>query len=130
VNLYYLIAGFLAIALGVVHSVLGEVLIFRHLRETDVFSDDGISKLKKRHYKTIWSTWHLVTLFGWGFGAILIIQSRPDSLETTLFNISSLISISFFVCAVYWLIGTRGKHPAWIILGIISILVWLAKNSY
>ena len=127
--MYYLISGFLAITLGVVHSILGEVLVFRHLRESDVFSDNAESKLKKRHYKTIWSTWHLVTLFGWGFGAILIIQSWSISSEITLNKISMAISLLFLVSAIYWFIGTRGKHPAWVILGMISFLAWLAINA-
>lgn len=127
--MYYLMAGFLAITLGVVHSILGEVLVFRHLRESDIFSDNPESKLKERHYKTIWSTWHLVTLFGWGFGVILIIQSWSLTSEVTLDKISMAISLLFLVSAIYWFIGTRGKHPAWVILGIISLLAWLAANA-
>ena len=45
-DVYLLIAGCLAIVLGIIHSILGEYLIFRHLRESNVFSDDGKSKYK------------------------------------------------------------------------------------
>ncbi len=128
-NLYFLIAGCLAIALGIIHSILGEILIFRHLRKSDIFSDKGMSKLKIRHYKTMWSTWHLVTLFGWGIGAILIVQSWQGPANITLSNISTVINILFLISTIYWLVATKGKHPAWIILGTISFLVWLANNA-
>ena len=119
-NLYYLIAGVLAIVLGVIHSILGEVLIFRRLRN---------SKLQIRHYNTLWSTWHLVTLFGFGFGAILIVLSWDNSLDTIIYNISTVISVLFFISAIYWLISTKGKHPAWVVLGSISLMVWLAIKA-
>jgi hypothetical protein len=129
VNLYFLVSGCLAILLGVIHSVLGEILIFRHLRESDLFSDNGTSKLRRRHYKTLWSTWHLVTLLGWGIGAVLFALSWANPPDITLNTVALILSILFAGSAVYWLIGTKGKHPAWIVLGAISLLTWLANNA-
>lgn len=122
-NTYLLISGCLALVLGGIHSILGEFLIFRHLKESYIFSDDESSKLKKRYLNTLWSTWHLVTIFGWGFGAILIVLSFSEFPERALNDILLVVSVTFLVSAVYWLFGTKGKHPAWIILAFISFLV-------
>jgi len=128
-NYYYLIAGSLTIALGIIHSALGEILIFRHLRNSDIFSDTGNAELKPRHYNTLWSAWHLVTLFGCGLGITLLVLSISHSPVSSVNNISITISVMFIISAIYWLFGTKGKHPAWIVLSAISILTWWAGNT-
>lgn len=72
------------------------------------------------------ATWHLVSLFGWGFAAILLNLSWPASPDNHLAFIEVAMILIFLTSSLYWLIGTKGKHPAWIILLIIAVLVWLA----
>ena len=129
VDVYLLIAGCLAIVLGIIHSILGEYLIFRHLRESNVFSDDGKSKLQKRYLSTLWSTWHLVTLFGWGFGASLIVLSFPELPEKAINDLLLVVGATFFISSIYWLFGTKGKHPAWVVLAIIALMVLWGENG-
>lgn len=128
-NVYLLTSGCLAIVLGIIHSILGEFLIFRHLRESELFSDDGNTKLKKRYLNTLWSTWHLVTLFGWGFGAILILLSFSELAEKSLKDLLLVVGITFFVSSIYWLFGTKGKHPAWVVLAIIALMALWGRNN-
>ncbi len=129
VNEYFLISGVLAIILGVVHSTLGELLVFQHLCKSGVFSDNGATKLKERHLRSLRSTWHLVTLLGWGFGAILLVLSLPAIQDEIHKHVSQVVSITFLICAIFWLFGTKGKHPAWVVLVVISIMAWWAAHA-
>lgn len=125
-NSYFVVAGGLALVLGLIHSVLGEVLIFRRLHESDLTSSTGSPILRERHVRTLRATWHLVTLLGWGFGAILLRLSWPASSSAHLAFIEGAMTLMFLAAFIFWLFGTRGKHPAWVVLLIIATLVWLA----
>ena len=52
-------AGLLALITGVVHSVFGEILIFRHLRSGGLVPAMGAPPLRERNVRIIWATWHL-----------------------------------------------------------------------
>jgi len=123
-DLYLFIAGILTFILGIVHSILGEKLIFKRLRATDLTLLSGSQALSKRHLRTLWSTWQLVTLFGFGLGSILIVLSLPSGGSMEL--VSKTISLTFAVSSIFWGLGTHGKHPAWLILLIIAVLSWVA----
>lgn len=122
--LYLLIAGVLALILGVVHSVLGEKLIFKRLRSIDLTLVSGSQAISPQHLRTIWSTWHLISIFGYGLGAILLILSLSPNDAIDL--ISKAVELTFLVSAIFWLIGTRGRHPAWFVFLMIALLSWLA----
>ena len=64
-------AGCLVFLLGLIHSVLGERLIFSRLRDGGIIPTKGGSLLKERHVRILWASWHLATIFGCGIGAIL-----------------------------------------------------------
>lgn len=125
-NLYLLIAGCLAFTLGLIHSVLGEILIFRQLLQTNLASSSGRAVLKERHIRTLRSTWHIVTLFGWGFGTILFCFALSSTASDQITATKNIMVAMFLVAAAFWLIGTKGKHPAWVVLAIIAVFVWLA----
>jgi len=57
-----LAAAVLLFFIGVVHSVLGEKLIFIRLRSR--IKDQTSLDLSERHVRILWVSWHLVTLFG------------------------------------------------------------------
>lgn len=107
------LAGGLLILLAVAHSVIGEVLIFRHLRPGRPLYHLALDVLPKRRWHAIWSSWHLVTLLGFGLGAILLAGVPPADPSSTLWIITGIIGFT----VPYWLLGTRGRHPAWIVLG-------------
>jgi len=124
-NTLLLTSGFLALLLGIVHSVLGEKLIFKRLRTIDLTLSSGDQAISPRHLNTLWSTWHLVTLFGFGLGATLLVLSSIPSDPIDL--VSKAISITFLVSTVFWVVGTKGKHPAWLIFLVIAVLSWFAN---
>lgn len=120
----YLMAGVLAILTGLAHSVLGEILIFRHLRENGVVPSRPAPPLRERHVRIIWASWHLVSVFGWAFAGILLaIASGADDLRTIAVN---AIVASHLGGSALVLVGTRGRHPGWIALLAVAALVRFA----
>lgn len=125
-NIYFLIAGILSFLLGLVHSILGEYLIFQKKREKGKIIPSKRSEgLRERHLRIIWATWHLASVFGWCIGAILIKialgQSRLNA-DFVDFLIQSVIC-AMFTGALLVLTGTKGKHPGWTVLLMITILL-------
>ena len=68
----FIAAGVTALLTGIVHSVLGEVLIFRHVRSGGLVPAMGARPLRERNIRILWTTWHLASVFGWAFAIILI----------------------------------------------------------
>jgi len=78
-----------------------------------------------KHLRIIWSTWHLLSFFGWGIAAILVKLSLTTEIlnsELIRFILNSCI-ITMIASSLLVLIGTKGKHPGWIVLLIIGILL-------
>ena len=121
-ELYLLVAGCLSIILGAIHSVMGEVLIFRRMRENHIVPTNGRPILKERHVRILWATWHLVTIFGWGLGVILLRYSFYGTEENQLF-IENTILFSMLSGAFLVFFGTKGKHLGWVVLLAITILL-------
>lgn len=121
---YLLAAGVLALVVGVVHSTLGEVLIFRHLRNRGLVPAMETPPLKERHIRILWASWHVATVFGWAFGIVLLrlaALTTADSLQAVVENavVFAFLGSSFLV-----LIGTKGRHPGWVGLLGVAALVW------
>lgn len=71
-QIYFLVAGSLALLTGVIHSVLGEIRIFRPLRSKGLVPTIGAPPLREGHIRIIWATWHLGSVFGWAFAGVLL----------------------------------------------------------
>ena len=119
-------AGCLAFILGIIHSILGEVLIFKRMRTGGIIPTTGGSLLKERHVRILWASWHLVTVFGWAIGAILCWFSISSSAEIIMppFLVNSIV-MAMFAGSALVLFGTKGKHPGWVVLLIIGALSWI-----
>ncbi|AXT54635.1 hypothetical protein D1815_02285 [Aquimarina sp. AD1] len=125
---YICVAGLLCFILGLVHSILGEVLIFRNLSKSKkIIPTIATSKLKVKHFRIIWATWHLTSLFGWCIGAILLMVATKYNIQTNeLFQfILTSTTITMFCSSLLVFIATKGKHLGWVILLIIGILTLL-----
>lgn len=127
-NYYLLTAAVLCFLLGVIHSFLGEFLIFKDKRKKGAFIPSQVNQdLKERHLRILWATWHLASVFGWCIGAILMkIAMDPNTLglEITSFIISSSLYAMIFSSFLVF-IGTKGKHPGWVVLAAIGVLLWI-----
>ena len=130
-NVYFFIAGILCFLLGLAHSILGEYLIFKHKRNRGSLVPSKKSKeLKERHLRILWATWHMASVFGWCFGVFFLklgFEHHILNSEFTNFLISST-AYTMFTSSILVLIGTKGKHPGWIVLLAIGILL-LTGNS-
>jgi hypothetical protein len=123
VQAYLLAAAVVAALVGVIHSVLGEVLIFRRLSKGTIIPNQAAAPLELRNVRILWATWHLASAFGFGFAAILLILANrefaPD--PATAWT----LIVSFAVGSFLVLVATRGRHPGWIGLLMVSVLTYL-----
>ncbi|WP_408952177.1 hypothetical protein [Lysobacter sp. Hz 25] len=116
----YLIAAILAAVTGLLHSVLGEILIFRHLRNGSLVPTLPAPPLRERNIRIIWATWHLATLFGWAFAGVLLqlALGHPMSAQLAI----RAIVFAYLGGAVLVLVGTKGRHPGWVALTAVAAL--------
>lgn len=110
---------------GIAHSVLGEVLIFNRLRGGYVVPTEGGSLLRERHVRILWASWHLVTIFGFVFAAVLVRIGWNPAFPQQTFLLSA-IAAGMMAGGLLVLYATLGRHPGWIGLLAIAILLWFA----
>ena len=122
---YIFIAGILAIIVGAAHSVLGEILIFRQMRVSGIIPTNGAPLLKERHVRILWASWHIVTVFGWAFAAVMMRLAFPTDNDLLQTFVKHTIIASMLVSALLVLLGTKGRHPGWLGLAGVAVLVWL-----
>ena len=124
-NTLILLAAIFCIILGIVHSFLGEYLIFNNKRLLGrIVPTKTQQGFRESHLRIIWATWHLASVFGWGIGAFLLKFAigwhEPHMYQTFLIPVViTVMVISSFLVAV----ATRGKHPGWVVLLLIAILL-------
>lgn len=117
------VAGGLIILLAAVHSLLGERRVFPRLNS---LPEPVRASLGERRLAALRSTWHIVSIIGCGLAALLFwfAWARAEAVTTGPLVI---IAATFFVSAVFWLYGTRGRHPAWIVLLLTAgLTMWAA----
>lgn len=122
-NIYLALAAGIAFLTGIVHSTMGELLIFRRLRRKNNSADGQNSGLHIAHQRIIWASWHMVSVFGWGFGVILFWLSISSENSKIAEFVEYTIIISMFIASMLVLFGTRGKHPGWFALLSISAIL-------
>lgn len=124
-NCYFAAASVLAFLVGLVHSVLGEVLIFRRMRQGGIVPTNGAKLIGEGHVRILWASWHVLTVFGWSAASILLWLSLESAPPNTQGFVSRAISISMLVGAALVFVGTKAKHPGWVGLLGVAVLAWL-----
>jgi len=94
------------------------------MRKGSLVPTDGGSILEERNVRILWASWHMVTIFGWGFAVILLRLAVPSSQYAVQTTIESTILFSMLAASLLVLIGTKGKHPGWLVL--LGIAVFLS----
>jgi hypothetical protein len=121
-------AGALAMVVSLAHSALGEVLIFRHLRNGGLVPAVAAPPLRERHVRILWATWHLATIFGLSF-AIVLLQLGSETSGVDLRELIRCAAIfAFLGGSILVLVGTRGRHPGWVGLSGVAALAWLSQG--
>jgi hypothetical protein len=128
-NSYLMAAGVLAFIVGLVHSVLGEILIFRGLRSRGIVPTDGGQLLRERHVRILWASWHVVTVLGWCVATILSWLAQDSSPSQSHVFIARAIAAAMLVSAAFVFVGTKGKHPGWAGLLGVAVLVFLGDRA-
>ena len=116
-------AAFLAIAIGVAHSWLGERYVLTRLfRRGDLpklFGGEDFTR------NTLRFAWHVTSIAWWGFAAILAVMAGG---APTLRVLGLIIGVTFLVHFAITLIASRGKHLAWPVFLAIGVLTIYATN--
>lgn len=118
-----LAAGGLALV-GVAHSVLGELLVFRTLRTEGIVPTGGRPVLREWQVRILWGTWHLATVLGWALSALMWrLGTAPldADLGAWVADVTGVATLASGVLVFY---ATEGRHPAWFALLVVAALVW------
>jgi hypothetical protein len=112
-------AAFLAAAIGIAHSYLGErYILVRLFRRTDLPKLFGGTEFTKR---TLRFAWHITSIAWCGFSALLILLAhQPISSR----EVGLVVGITFLATASVAFVGSRGRHLSWLVfltIGIIAI---------
>lgn len=129
-NGYLIAAALLAFLVGLVHSVLGERLIFQRLRRSPrggIVPIRSGERLHENHMRILWASWHALTAFGWGSATILLWLALPDARSAFPRLIEWALAMTTFVAAALVFAGTRGKHVGWAGLLGVSALIYLGS---
>lgn len=125
-NRYFLAAAILAFLVGLVHSILGERLIFRRMRQGGFIPTNGGRVIGEGHVRILWASWHVLTVFGWCLAAVLLWLAQAEPAPHAL--IAQAIVVAMTAGSFLILVGTRGRHPGWIGLLGVAVLAWLAND--
>jgi hypothetical protein len=118
-NIFFAVAAFLFIVLGMGHSYLGERYILIPLLKRGhlpkIFNSELLTE------RTLRFAWHLTTIAWFALASILLALDMIFP-RAAIARIITLASFGSFVLA---LIITRGKHFSWVVFLAISLAVWL-----
>lgn len=122
-------AAMLAFATGLVHSLLGERLFFRHLRTSSLVPTLAAPPLQSRQVRILWATWHLASILGWALAGLLWQLARHPGATVPSSTVLGASAGSFLAGSLLVLVASRGRHPGWVALAAIGFLSWAAIGT-
>ncbi|MGH2398133.1 MAG: hypothetical protein ACRDFW_14400 [bacterium] len=124
-NILPLIGATLILLLGGVHSYLGEryilIRLFRRADLPHLFGSDVFTK------RTLRFAWHLTTVAWLGLGVFFIIIAAPTQVLRRS-EIGAVLAATAGVSAVVTLVGSRGRHLAWVVFVAVAAAAWLGSR--
>ncbi|HEX9982437.1 MAG TPA: hypothetical protein VGF69_04165 [Thermoanaerobaculia bacterium] len=110
----------LSVLLGLAHSYLGERYILIPLFR------DVLPGRRTSMKRTLRFAWHITSVLAFGFAGIFWAIASPGTevARTTLV----IIAVTFVVCGVVALVGSRGRHLSWIVFFAIAALTLFAAR--
>lgn len=101
-------AAFAALALGVLHSMLGETYILQPLlKRAELPRLFGGTEFTAR---TLRFAWHLTSIAWFGFAALLMLMTQP---LMTYREVALVVAVTFLGSAAFTVAVSRGRHPSW-----------------
>jgi len=120
-----LAAAALCASVALAHSWLGEryvlIRLFRRADLPHLFGSDLFTR------RTLRFAWHLTSVAWLGFGALLVVAARgaePGGTEGL-----RVVAATFAASALVTLVGSRGRHLAWVLFAAIAALAWLGAGD-
>ena len=123
-NIFLLTAAVLMVLIGLAHSILGERMIFRRMRRDGFIPTEGARLIGEGHVRILWATWHGLTVLGWGMAAMLFWMGLHPSQDAGWVLMEHILAASALGVSALVLVGTKGRHPGWIGLLAVALLVW------
>ncbi len=127
-NWYFVAAAATATVVSLVHTVMGERLIFTRLRWAGVVPTNGGNVLEAWHVRILWATWHVLTVFGLCMATVLLKLSYPEANIASAGFIAQACAIAALAGSAVVAIGTKARHPGWVGLLAVTVLVWLGLS--
>ncbi len=121
-------AAALVFVIGLVHSWLGERLLFRHLRTGGLVPDGGQPVLRAFQTRILWASWHVVTVLAWALAVVLLWRAQPAMQALSGGIIEAAIAAALAISGGLVLLSNRGRHPAWIALLAAAALVLMSQR--
>ncbi|MFL6248420.1 MAG: hypothetical protein ACJ74H_20525 [Thermoanaerobaculia bacterium] len=114
------IAAVAAVLMGIVHSTLGERLVFPRL-----FASQDLPRLRGslEFTRSIlrWA-WHLLSLAWWGFAYLLFAVGAGHTPDAV--TLARIIAVVFGVSGLIAFVTTRGRHIAWPLFALVALASW------
>lgn len=109
-------ATILLVAIGLVHSYLGEKYLLIRLFRLDnlphLLGSDWFTK------QTLRFAWHITTVAWWGLAAILlVISNNSDNIVNDILLITASV---FLVSGIVSVTFSKGKHFSWVVFLLIA----------
>lgn len=117
-----LISAFLLTFIGIGHSYLGEryilIRLFKRGNLPKTFGGEEFTR------KTLRFAWHITTIAWWGFAAILVLMAYS---ALNFQNVAMTLAITFLLSFAMAMIGSKGKHWAWMVFLVVGVVcLWAA----
>ena len=127
-NTYLIAAAALAFLVGLIHSVLGESMVFSRMRQGQLVPTYGGAVLREPHVRILWASWHVLTVLGWALAGVLLLLAIEPAAHGFRSYVLPIITLAMFVAAMLVLFGTKARHPGWIGLLGVAVLTWLGTG--
>jgi hypothetical protein len=123
----YIAASIVLVLTGAVHSIIGELMIFRKLSKESIVPNQSAPPLSLRNIRILWASWHALTVFGLALTGILFKAGNNEL--PNLAWLSNAIAAACLAGGLLVLVGTKARHPGWIALTLAAVLIWLALRA-
>jgi hypothetical protein len=129
-NIHFVVAAFLAVAVAATHSILGERWVFRRMRQQGFIPTNGGNVLREPHVRILWASWHLLSVLGLALATCLVVLAASSLPRGPVLVVGSAIAGSMFIGSVLVFVGTRAKHLGWLGLLLVSVFTLLGMFTY
>jgi len=113
-NIPLLAGAVLLLFVAVAHSYLGERYILMRL-----FRRVSLPPFTSR---TLRLAWHVTSVLGLGFAAILFMLASPAGMSARA--AAQIVSVTCALCALMAFAFSRGRHLSWIVFLAVALLAW------